>query len=162
MTRAAPLWRPIGLAAAAAFAIALLGASMTDVGPWYQSLRVPAWKPPDWAFGPAWTAIFACAAASAVTLWRAAPDRSARDTTIALFMTNGFFNVLWSVLFFNLKRPDWALIETIPFLASIVVIIAYAWPRSRAAASWMAPYLVWVCFATALNAAIVRLNAPFG
>jgi tryptophan-rich sensory protein len=161
VSRRAPLWRPIAAAAGSAFAIAILGASMTDLGPWYQMLRAPVWKPPDFLFGPAWTTIFACAAASAVTAWRAAPDPRTRDVIVTLYMTNGALNVLWSVLFFNLKRPDWALIETAPFLASIVAIMVFTWRRSRTASLLMAPYLVWVAFATALNWEIVRLNAPF-
>jgi translocator protein len=34
---------------------------------------------------------------------------------VALFGVNIFLHMLWSPLFFNLKRPDWALFE-IPFL----------------------------------------------
>jgi translocator protein len=38
-----------------------VGAWMTTVGPWYRDLRKPAWNPPDWIFGPAWTVILALA-----------------------------------------------------------------------------------------------------
>ena len=54
------------VAATAAIAVAGLGALMTDIGPWYQQLKQPPWKPPDWAFGPIWTTIFALAAALAL------------------------------------------------------------------------------------------------
>ena len=50
-------WNPILVAAAAALAVAALGASATDIGPWYQSLRKPSWQPPDLLFGPVWTVI---------------------------------------------------------------------------------------------------------
>jgi hypothetical protein len=47
------------VAAAAAMAVAGLGALTTDLDDWYYQLAQPAWKPPDWMFGPAWTTIFA-------------------------------------------------------------------------------------------------------
>ena len=72
-SRAAPVW----IAAASAVAVAMLGALMTDLGPWYAALRQPAWKPPDWVFGPVWTTIFSLAAIAGVNGWRRAPDREA-------------------------------------------------------------------------------------
>ena len=50
-------------AAGAAVLVASLGALTTVLGAWYDSLRKPSWQPPDWLFGPAWTVIFALAAA---------------------------------------------------------------------------------------------------
>jgi translocator protein len=155
-------WRPVAIAAAAALCVAMLGALMTDLGPWYAQLKQPAWKPPDWAFGPIWTTIFALAAAAGVSGWRRAPSRAARELMLALFAANGFLNVLWSLLYFRLHRPDWALFEVpllwLSVLALIVVLRRYA----RLAAWLLAPYLVWVATAAALNWQTVQLNAPFG
>jgi benzodiazapine receptor len=155
-------WKPVLVAAAAALFVAVLGALMTDLGPWYAGLRQPPWKPPDWAFGPVWTTIFALAAAAGVIGWRHAPSRASRELLLVLFALNGFLNVFWSLLFFRLHRPDWALLE-VPFLwlsvlALIVVLARYA----RVAAWLLAPYLVWVTIAAALNWQTVRLNGPFG
>ena len=36
------------------------------------------------------------------------------------------------------------------------------WRYARPASLLLAPYLVWVSIAAALNAQVVRLNAPFG
>ena len=46
----------------------------------------------------------------------------------------------------------------VALLAAIAVTIARAWPVSRPAAALLAPYLAWVAFATALNAALWQLN----
>lgn len=154
--------RPVLVAAAAACAVAALGALMTDLGPWYRSLVQPAWKPPDWAFGPAWTAIFALTALAGVTAWRATAQRDAREWQLALFALNGFLNVLWSLLYFRLRRPDWALVEVFFLAGSIVLLMVVLGRHSRRASLMLLPYLVWVCFAGALNAATVRLNGPFG
>ena len=153
--------RPVLVAAAAALAVALLGGLMTDIGPWYLGLKQPGWKPPDWAFGPAWTVIFALIAAAGVYGWRAAPDRRSRDGLLVLFSLNAFLNVLWSLLFFRLQRPDWALME-IPLLwLSILALILSLRRYTVWGSRLLWPYLLWVTFAATLNAATVRLNGPF-
>ena len=153
--------KPILVAAAAALLVAGLGGLMTDIGAWYLSLKQPAWKPPDWLFGPAWTLIFAFAAASGVTAWRAAPDRASREWLLALFALNGFLNVLWSLLYFRLRRPDWALME-VGFLGlSVVVLMLVLGRYARKASALLVPYLLWIVFAGLLNWATVRLNGPF-
>jgi translocator protein len=150
------------VAVAGVVGVALVGGLMTDVGPWYESLRFPRLRPPNWLFGPAWTVIFALIATAGVLAWDAAPDAGTRRTLIALFVLNGLLNAGWSPLFFKLRRPDWAILEVIPFWLSILALILFTAPFSRAAAGLLTPYLVWVTFATWLNWRIVQLNAPFG
>jgi translocator protein len=153
---------PSALAALAALAVAMLGMTMTDLGPWYRSLEQPAWAPADPVYGAAWTLIFALAAASAVLAWRAAPDRRAVETLIGLFALNGFLNVMWSLLFFRLRRPDWALGEVVVLWLSIVLLMLVTGRYSKAAAWLLLPYLLWVTVAGLLNWEIVRLNGAFG
>ena len=156
------LWPPILVAAAAALVVAALGASATDIGPWYQSLREPVAKPPDWLFGPAWTLIYALTAVAGVIAWRVTKGRAARQFILTLFAANALLNVLWSELFFNARRPDWSLIEVVPFWLSVAALAAALWPRSRKAAWLLVPYLAWVAFAGWLNLRVVQLNPPFG
>ncbi len=155
-------FKPVLLAAAAAAAVAMLGGLMTDIGPWYRSLQQPAWKPPDWAFGPAWTVIYACTALSAARAWRDAPGPAQRSALLVLLAANAFLNVLWSGLFFRLRRPDWALVEVVLLWLSVLVLMVTVARWSRAAAWLLLPYLLWVAYAGALNWATVRLNGPFG
>ncbi|AVT80381.1 TspO/MBR family protein [Rhodopseudomonas palustris] len=152
---------PIFVAAAVAIFVGLLGGSLTDTGTWYQSLVKPWWQPPDWAFGPAWTVIFALAAMSAVYAWRGAHTRAQRDWVIGLFAANGFFNVLWSMLFFTVRRPDWALLEVPLLWLSVLAGVVVFWRSARTASYYLLPYLVWVTFAAYLNWTVVALNTPF-
>jgi tryptophan-rich sensory protein len=161
IVKPAPRWKPILVAALAAAAIAVLGALMTDLGPWYLNLRKPGWQPPDWLFGPAWTLIFGLCAISGYLAWRNAPNRGGRDGVVALFALNGFLNVLWSALFFRLKRPDWALPEAGLLWLSILLMIVVLPRYSRTASALLLPYLAWVSFATILNWSVIALNAPF-
>ena len=153
--------KPVLVAAAAATAVASLGALTTDLGDWYRQLAQPAWKPPDWLFGPAWMTIFALAAASGVIAWRNAPSKTDRDWMLVLFALNGFLNVLWSLLYFRLRRPDWALLEVGFLWLSVLLLIVVLGRYSKKSGLLLAPYLLWITFAGALNWGTVQLNGPF-
>lgn len=154
--------RPAIIGAAAAIAVAAVGGTLTDLGPWYQRLAKPWWQPPGPAFGVIWTVIFAFATASGVTAWREARLNSTRESLIGLFALNGFLNVFWSLLFFRLHRPDWALWEVAGFWLSIAALMIVLARFSRLASLLLAPYLIWVSVAGYLNYEVVRLNPPFG
>ena len=77
------------------------------------------------------------------------------------FSLNAFLNTLWSLLFFRLKRPDWAVYEVGFLWLSIVLLIVLLARESRTASWLLSPYLAWVSFAAVLNWTIVQLNAPF-
>nr|WP_305957873.1 TspO/MBR family protein [Aurantiacibacter sp. 219JJ12-13]MDP5260386.1 TspO/MBR family protein [Aurantiacibacter sp. 219JJ12-13] len=153
---------PIGIAAFAAVIVAVLGGTITNLGPWYEGLAKPDWTPPRAAFPIAWTAIFALAAVSGVIAWSKAPNRKVADMVIGLFALNGFLNILWSLLFFRMERPDLAFYELIALWLSILVLIVYCGRLSKVAGLLLVPYLAWVTVAGALNWEVVQLNGTFG
>jgi tryptophan-rich sensory protein len=153
---------PSIVAGLVALGVAVLGGLLTDVGPWYQELRFPSWKPPNWLFGPAWTVIFTLIAIGAVLAWRDAPSSSERTLLLVLFGVNAVLNVLWSALFFAMRRPDWALVEVALLWLSILVLVLVIRRYSDVAAACLLPYLAWVSFAAVLNRTIVRLNPGMG
>jgi len=139
-----------------------VGGLMTTVGPWYENLIKPKCNPPNWIFGPAWTVILGLAAWAGVLAWTNTSDRAGQLLVLVLFGVNIFLHMLWSPLFFNLKRPDWALLE-IPLLWLSILALMLGLAPLSATASWLLlPYLLWVTFAAFLNLTIVRLNRPFG
>ncbi|MCR5868055.1 MAG: TspO/MBR family protein [Aquincola tertiaricarbonis] len=156
-----PLWKPLSVAVLGAVALSVLGGLATDIGPWYRGLAKPAWQPPDWLFGPVWTTIYALGVVAAVRAWRAPVQQPGRGALLTAFGANGIANVLWSVLFFAMRRPDWAAFEVVLLWLSIAWLIRVAGRRDRLAGWLLAPYLAWVSFAAVLNLTIVRLNPPF-
>lgn len=154
-------WVPLMIAAAGTLAVAVLGGILTEIGPWYRSLRFPGWKPPDWAFGPIWSLILALVTLSIVIGWLAAETPAARWLVAGLFVINGLLNIGWNYLFFTLRRPDLALVEVAFLWASILALVIVLFPISRPASLLLVPYLVWVGIAALLNHRIVQLNGPF-
>jgi translocator protein len=155
--------RAIILAAVAAMIVAGLGALITELGPWYYSLEVPSWKPPDWLFGPAWTVIFTLAALSGYLSWSRSPRYSPNHARVlSLFAINGLLNIAWSALFFRLHRLDWALLEVVLLWLSIAGLMYLTARSSRLASLLLLPYLAWVSFAGCLNFVLLRLNGPTG
>ena len=43
----------------APFLGAIPGSMITrkNIGPWYEHIKKPSWRPPNWAFGPVWTCL---------------------------------------------------------------------------------------------------------
>lgn len=152
---------PVAIACVAAGIIAFLGATITEIGPWYRGLNQPSWAPPDAAYGIGWTVIYATTVIGGVIGWLAMSNWRDREWLIGIFALNGFLNILWSWLFFRFHRPDWALFEVIALWLSIVALIFIVRRHSTVGALLLLPYLLWVTFAGCLNLAIVNLNGPF-
>ncbi len=153
---------PVSVATIAALGAAFLGATITDLGPWYQALAKPDWTPPDGLFPIVWTLIYALITIAGLNAWWNAPNARVSQTVISLFALNSFLSITWSLLFFRLERPDFALLDLMALWLSILVIMIYCAKFARTASLLLAPYLAWVTFAGALNWAVVELNGPFG
>ena len=151
--------KPILFAFLLALAVGGIGGALTEIGPWYTSLVKPSWQPPDWAFGPVWTLIYITTGMAGVRAWRLG-DASQRRWFVIALLINCMLNVLWSLLFFKMHRPDLALIEVVALWLSIVPLILLPLRYSLRSSLLMLPYLVWVSVAAYLNLTIVRLNPP--
>ena len=129
----------------------------TSVDTWYQTLEKPSFNPPDWVFAPVWTALYILMGLAAWRIWR---FRSIANTVKALsiFGVQLGLNLSWSILFFGLQRVDLALIEIFILLATIVLNAILFWRIDRLAGLIFVPYVLWVTFATILNASIWLLN----
>lgn len=154
-------WLYLMIAGVGAFVVALAGGLLTEIGPWYYALKKPAWKPPDWSFGPIWTVILAMAALAAALAYDAAPQGEARRWIVVALCVNALLHFLWSPIFFKWQRPDLALIEVVFLWLSVLSLILVLGSHSRTAMLLLLPYIVWVTIAAFLNYEIVRLNRPF-
>ena len=141
--------------------VAILGGLATDLGPWYQALKEPFWKPPDVAFGPIWSTIFILSGVAWVGAKHLTTDALILRRLTILFWLNGLLNILWSILYFRFQRPDWSLYESVFLWLSVLAILLTIRKISGKYSLYLLPYLIWVTIAIVLNLDIVRLNGPF-
>lgn len=127
-------------------------------GDWYAGLQKPNWTPPNWLFGPAWTVLYVMIAFAGWLVWRT----DASPVLVGLWVLQLLLNGLWSFLFFGRRRMDLAFVDIGALWLAIAAFVVAAWPVSQTAGLLFVPYLAWVSFAAALNAAVWRLNPQAG
>jgi tryptophan-rich sensory protein len=143
------------------FSAAWIGSSATmpEINGWYTTIQKPSFNPPDWIFGPVWTALFALMAISAWMIWRPAGFRDGAVLPLGVFLVQLVLNTLWSILFFKQHNIGGALVDIVLLWMSIAVMIWLFYRRHRLAGLLQIPYLAWVSFASVLNYEIWRLNS---
>lgn len=140
--------------------VAAIGVAVTapQIPGWYAALAKPAWTPPNWAFPVAWTVLYALMAVALFRLWSLAPGTAGKRSAIGLFLGQLALNALWSPVFFGLEAP-WAGLGVIVALVAVLGRTLVAVFAVDTLAGWLlVPYLLWVCYASTLNAAIAVLN----
>ena len=124
---------------------------------WFDNLEKPAFMPPGWAFGTAWTILYALMGV-AVALVLAAPRSARRTTALTLFFVQLAVNFSWSPIFFGAHQIRLGLIVIVVLLGLAAATTREFWRIRPLAGALLLPYLAWLCFATALNLAIDQLN----
>ena len=125
---------------------------------WYKTLREPRFKPPDWAFPVAWTAIESSMAFASYRLLRASPS-AARRNAIALWAWNVVMIGGWSRLFFKRHNLAASTAAAAGLVVSSVAFVQEAKKVDTAAARAGIPLVAWVAFATVLTGTIWHLNS---
>jgi len=126
-------------------------------GTWYDNLKKPSWNPPNWIFGPVWTALYATMAVAAWLVWNRG-GFAVQRVALSLFLAQLLFNALWSPLFFGLRHPALAFADIVLLWLALLGTIVAFWKVRMIAGAMLLPYLAWVTFASALNFALWRLN----
>ncbi len=124
---------------------------------WFVDLVKPSFNPPNYLFGPVWTTLYLLMGVSLFIIVKM--NRSGlRTNAILAFGMQLFLNFWWSIFFFRFHRPDVALAEIILMWFSILFMI-FSFHKLKPVASYLQiPYLLWVSFATILNASFWWLN----
>ncbi len=128
-----------------------------EIPGWYASLRKPSFNPPNWIFGPIWTALYILMGVAAWFVW-SQPVSQLRTYAIAWFVIQLTLNFFWSLIFFRWHAIAGALGELGFLWLAILATMVLFWELHPLAGWLLAPYLAWVSFATALNLGILRLN----
>ena len=158
-------WRKIALITVPAIVIAGSASGwLSNSGysnAWFAQLVKPLFMPPGWVFGVAWTTLYTLMGL-AVAMILAAPESTTRKRGLILFFTQLAVNFAWSPVFFGAHDIKLGEILILSMLV-MAAVAASLFRQSRTVAGLlMLPYLLWLCFAWALNSSIDRLNPGAG
>jgi translocator protein len=126
-------------------------------GEWYRRLDLPSWTPPNWVFPVVWTTLYVLIAWAG---WRVALRAPMGEAALplGLWACQIGLNVLWTPVFFGLRRPDAAVPVVVLLWISVAAMVGSFMAIDAWAGFAMLPYLVWVTIAAALNIAVWRCN----
>ena len=137
-------------------------ATSRGVSIWYPTLVKPSFNPPAWVFGPVWTVLYIMMGVAAFLVWRQGVGADGVRVALAVFVVQLALNGLWSILFFGIQSPGWALVEIVVLWCAVGATIWLFWRVAPAAGALLLPYWAWVSFATILNASLWWLNRSPG
>ena len=134
------------------FLIAWLGSlsSSHSDWSWYESLNKPSFNPPNYLFGIVWPVLY---------ILMAIVSYLNAHKIFILYIMQIIMNGLWSWLFFVLQSTEFAFLNIVLLIFLNVLILK----QIRQDKAWVSvllysPYLIWICFASVLNLAIIILN----
>lgn len=149
----ATVWTSLKTATAA-----VVGTVGTDPeSQWYRSIEKPPWQPPAVVFPLVWTPLYvAIAYGTGRMVEQSRPEE--RSGLLALTAADLVANAGWNWAFFRGRSPAGGLAVITALNALNAALVRRAASVDGRAGASLAPYAVWVGFATALNASIWRRN----
>lgn len=152
------MWKRVVLFLVLNFTALAIGGFFTGDGvasDWYQDMSKAPWTPPGWVFGAAWTFIMICFAVYMAALFQTIAQQK---HIVLLFAVQWLLNTAWNPIFFYAHSAFFGLI----CILLLTMLIAYFFFRYRSSLQWktifIAPYLIWLCIASSLNAYILFYN----
>ena len=123
----------------------------------YKSLNKPSFAPPSIAFPIVWTILYILIAISVYLVFK---DNNYKDTPNynKTLLINYFSNQIFSFLFFTLKSPFLALLDTFIVLLSSLFLYYESKELNKTSAKLLIPYIIWNLFALILIIFIFFLN----
>lgn len=161
----------------------VIGAVFTTpaIGSWYKTINKPSFNPPNWIFGPVWTALFILMGVSLYLVWskkwvvkneikfrhkkpwnslsqKFLSGKWQKSNIILIFAVQLLLNILWSVIFFGMHSFGAAFFELLMLWFAIVFMIVNFYRVSKITVWLLLPYILWVSFAGVLNLFIWLIN----
>lgn len=153
-------WGPLLISIGINLAIGITAAYFTrpEITTWYRGLNKPSFTPPDWLFPPVWTLLYIMIGVSAYLFWEKRDESVNYYKARSMYVMQLLFNFFWSYVFFGMHNPLGGAVIIVVLIMLIASCIFYFSKFDKLAAKLLIPYLVWVCYATALNIGILMLN----
>ncbi|MDF1739562.1 MAG: tryptophan-rich sensory protein [Verrucomicrobiales bacterium] len=132
--------------------------TMGAIDGWYAELNKPPGVPASWVFGPVWTVLYAMIGLSLALFWHRVASGKEKRTALTWFFVQMVLNLSWTPLFFGAHWLGVSLLVILGMWASILVTLILFSKQDQIAGRLLNPYLVWVSYATYLNAGYWWLN----
>jgi len=123
----------------------------------YKSLNKPFFAPPSILFPIVWTILYVLIAISIYLILKNNKLKEIPNYTKALII-NYFSNQIFSFLFFTIKSPFLALIDTFFVLISSLFLYYESKELNKTSSKLLIPYIIWNLFATILIIFIFFMN----
>lgn len=123
---------------------------------WYPTLVKPSLTPPNIAFPIAWSIIYLLMGISIGFILNS--KIAFKKSYVSLFIIQLLLNFTWTVSFFYLQSPLLGLINIIILDMLVILYIIKTYRVSKISSYLFVPYLLWIIFATYLNAYIFIYN----
>jgi tryptophan-rich sensory protein len=131
--------------------------AMFEPGTWYDKLDKPVWTPPGFVFPLVWVTLYIAMSYAAMRV--ALIDGS--QQALAFWAVQIAFNTLWSPVFFGLRRMRAAMVILSCLWTAVALTMVSFYLTDPLAGALIAPYLLWVTIAGALNLSVWRRNPQF-
>ena len=125
---------------------------------WYNALNKSGLTPDGWVFGVAWTILYALLGWALYLIVSNEKARVSKARAYILFAMQVILNFAWTYLYFGLHMVGAALVVLIGLIVIAVWMAREFKFISRFASYLVWPYIIWMLFATYLNASILFLN----
>ncbi|MBP1758286.1 MAG: tryptophan-rich sensory protein [Firmicutes bacterium] len=127
-----------------------------DISGVYALLEKPPLSPPGQIFPVVWTILYLLMGIAAWLVSRS--EGPCRGPALFWFFVQLALNFSWSIVFFRFGL-HWAALAILVLLDILVIHTIRLFRKQNPTAAWlMVPYLLWILFATYLNAALALLN----
>lgn len=141
----------------------LITQQATRPGGWYDDLEKPVGTPSNTVFPVVWTVLYLLIFL-AINRWTRQGTSEFSQELQNLFWVQLILNLMWTVVFFGLRRFDWAIVVIILLdLVVLGLLIAY-WrtPDGKLSFYLTLPYFGWLLYATYLTIAFAKANPSSG
>ena len=123
----------------------------------YKSLNKPFFAPPPILFGIIWPILYILIAISIYNIYNKYNYKNTKDYNKALLI-NYFSNQIFSFLFFTIKSPFLALVDTIIVFITSLFLYYETKKLDKKSSKYLIPYIIWNIFASLLITSVFFLN----
>ncbi len=125
----------------------------------YDSLIKPSMAPPGWLFPVVWTILYALMGIAAYKVYSSDVSKTKKRNALIVYSLQLLVNFSWSIVFFRYGLIGYSVFILILLDILVIICTILFYRIDKKSAFLMIPYIIWILYATDLNAAIWLLNS---